>query len=455
MKCCTSWRLLTAAAVAAVALLAPTVRDQEKSESPAKAVQSASDDDEAFDRAVYLESFDFVWNKIDTVHWDPEVVGEQWDAARDKYRPKMEAANSKAEALEILNGLIAELGQSHFGIISSREYDAIQKQASRGGPGYSGITMRYLDEAFVVTEVAPDSPAAAAGVETGWQVVQATRNDDKTIAPDELISEVTDAVAHSVLRMDTGLSLAARAFAAGEIGDRLRIDFVDLDGQPVTSELELIAGPGKPAKFGNLPMMHVVSESKSLEGGIGYYRFNAFLDAPRLISDFQKVANEEHSPNGLVIDLRGNIGGLMHLTMGMCGWLVDERVPLGSMLMRGGKLDLNLNPRKPRYSRPVAVLIDECSISAAEVMSGGLKDLGAARIFGSKSAGLVLPSTVEKLPSGDGFQYAMSDYKTASGRVLELTGVVPDEEIRLTRESVRGGNDPVLSAAMAWITGQL
>jgi carboxyl-terminal processing protease len=140
--------------------------------------------------------------------------------------------------------------------------------------------------------------------------------------------------------------------------------------------------------------------------------------------------------------------------MGMCGWFVEDRIALGDVKMRNTPLSLNLNPRTPRYSAPVAVLIDECSISAAEVMSGGMQDLGIARLFGSKTAGLVLPSTVAKLPSGDGFQYAIADYQSASGRKLELNGVVPDVEISVTRESWQGGSDPVLESAVEWITKQ-
>jgi carboxyl-terminal processing protease len=142
------------------------------------------------------------------------------------------------------------------------------------------------------------------------------------------------------------------------------------------------------------------------------------------------------------------------LTMGMSGWFADERVKLGVMQMKGSPLNLVINPRKPRYTAPIAVLIDECSISAAEVYAGGLQDIGAARVFGQRSAGLVLPSNVTKLPNNDGFQYVTADYASASGRVLEGHGVEPDEPIVLTKQSLRRETDPVLAAAKRWILSQ-
>jgi carboxyl-terminal processing protease len=222
----------------------------------------------------------------------------------------------------------------------------------------------------------------------------------------------------------------------------------------VDVELELITGPGMPSKLGNLPIVHVQSDSSHLEGGVALYRFNAFLDAPRLAREFESILKHPDTTGGLIIDVRGNIGGLMLLTMGMGGWFIEDPVSLGIMEMKGTPMKIRLNPRKPRFDLPVAILTDECSISAAEVFAGGMQDLGLAKVFGSRSAGLVLPSTVARLPSGDGFQYAMAGYQSASGRTLELDGVVPDEGIELTRKMFQDGSDPVLEAAAEWIRQQ-
>jgi C-terminal processing protease CtpA/Prc len=68
--------------------------------------------------------------------------------------------------------------------------------------------------------------------------------------------------------------------------------------------------------------------------------------------------------------------------------------------------------------------------------------------------GAVLPSAIEKLPNGDGFQFAFANYVSEGGEVLEGTGVVPNTEVVPTRKALLQGRDPVLEAAIAWIRAQ-
>jgi carboxyl-terminal processing protease len=93
------------------------------------------------------------------------------------------------------------------------------------------------------------------------------------------------------------------------------------------------------------------------------------------------------------------------------------------------------------------------SASTSEFLAGGLKDLGRARIFGSRTAGAALIANVEKLPNGDGLSYAFANYISQGGEELEGVGVIPDVEVIPTREALLRGEDPALSAAIAWING--
>ena len=420
----------------------------ESAEPPPGASASEVSDD--FDHDLYQKCFEEVWSTIKNTHWDPEVYGEKWDAAKLKFQPKMDAAKSNREAIQVLTDLVDSLEQSHFGIIPARSYAAIAKGEKRGGPGYSGLTVRWVEEGFAITLVEPGSPASAAGLKAGWTLLKIQRNDKEAIEVDELLQEVREATEDSVMRTDTALGLAGTSVTSANIGDELKLTLGTPEGQ-IEKTIKLAKGPGKPAKLGNLPTTYVRFSYKPLGDEIGYIKFNAYLDPVRLITEYEKALKSPESKSGLIIDLRGNMGGMVILPMGMAGWMVEDKVALGTMEMRGTPLKLALNPRKPRYTGKVAVLIDECTISASEIMSGGLKDLGLARVFGTKSAGLVLPSTVAKLPSGDGFQYAMAGYTSASGRELEVNGVIPDEEISLTRSTLLSGKDPVVEAALSWL----
>ena len=90
-------------------------------------------------------------------------------------------------------------------------------------------------------------------------------------------------------------------------------------------------------------------------------------------------------------------------------------------------------------------------MSTSEIFAGGLKDLKLARVFGTRTPGAALPSTVEVLPNGDRFQYAFANYISVGGKPLEGAGVTPDVETPLTRSVLLEGRDPALDAAVSWI----
>lgn len=414
--------------------------------------KNVSDPKADFDKAVQLESFDQVWNTIKRAHWQPEKVGESWDAAKAKYRPQVESAESMADVRSALVGLLNTLDQSHFAIIPKTQYDEANEEKGKGGEGTCGLEIRLLDDELVVTRVFDGLPASEAGVKAGWLVkLIGKRTADEIIAGSKKVGE------QSVLRLDTAVGLVCDARTSGEVGERMAMAFVDHDGEVQLKYLELAKAPGYPGKFGNMPEFQVNFETRVIPGDIGYIAFNSFLGGPRMAKQYEDAVKawQQEGKSGLVIDLRGNRGGLMLLVNAMCGWLTDERESIGTMKMTGGNhMNMVLNPRMPRFDKPVAVLTDACSISAAEVMAGGIKDLGLGRVFGGKSAGLVLPSTVVRLPNGDGFQYAISSWDSASGESIEGIGVIPDEEILLTRETLAEDTDPVLSAAVQWIQTQ-
>ena len=155
---------------------------------------------------------------------------------------------------------------------------------------------------------------------------------------------------------------------------------------------------------------------------------------------------------GLVIDLRGNPGGVAPMAMGMAGYLIPTRgQSLGTMRFREATLNLVVSPRTPQFTGPVAVLVDGLSASSAEIFAAGLQKLGRATVFGEPSSGMALPSTWERLPNGDLIQFVTADFTDPSGARIEATGVVPDVVRPLTRAALLAGQDPALDAALAWI----
>jgi C-terminal processing protease CtpA/Prc len=234
--------------------------------------------------------------------------------------------------------------------------------------------------------------------------------------------------------------------------------------RPVTPEpppITLPATPSVPDKsdkmvsFGNLPEMRLTFESHALPDGAGYIKFNEFLDPVSIIPQFDAAIQNFAKAPGVILDLRGNPGGIGIMAMGIAGFFVkQEGQKLGEMKMRDATLKFVIFPRPETYDGPLAILVDAGSASTTEILAQGLRDLGRARIFGTRTAGAALPSDIVRLPNGDGFQFAQASYTSVKGTVLEGAGVTPDVEVRQTAEATRAGRDLVIEAADAWIHSQ-
>ncbi len=397
--------------------------------------------------ALDLASFDEVWKTIHEKHFDPTFNGVDWKAVRDELRPEVEKAGSRKEARAVIVKMIERLRQSHFGIIPSDLYGELEAEGKRKlGGGQTGIDVRVTDGQVLITAVEADSPAANAGIKTGWII---TKVDGEELGP--ALAKVEAAYKDSTQRefRETRVALSRMG---GPVGGKVKLELKDGDDQVLERELVLAEPKGTPATLGNLPTFYVRFDSRMLRPDVLYVRLSVFFDPVRVVAGLGKALKEHPEAKGLVLDIRGNPGGLGAMAMGLGGWLVEDgRQKLGTMSTRDSQLHFALNPRADAFTGPVALLIDGSSLSTSEVLAGGLKDLGRARLFGSRTGGAALPSVVVKLPNGDGFQYAIANYVSVGGKVLEGQGVAPDESVAPTRAALLRGEDPVLDAAVKWL----
>ena len=387
-----------------------------------------------------LESFEKVWTTIRDKHWEKNPGGLDWQKIHEEFRPKIERATSTREAREVMREMLGRLHETHFAIFPGNVYEDVG--ADGAGSGTAGFDTRVLDNQVIVTSIDAGSPAEKAGVHTGWAVASVDGKDLAGVV--EKIKSVPE------LRELT-LERAVEAALSGPVGGERTMIF--LDGANRERTLKLALGPprGEPSHFGNLPTEYVWFESKKF-GNTGYVRFDLFLDLSRVMGQFGQAVADCKACDGFIIDLRGNPGGIGGMAMGMAGFLEtkpDQK--LGVMYLRDASLKFVINPRAQAFGGPVAVLVDGCSASTSEIFAGGLQDLGRARIFGTKTAAAALPSYIEKLPNGDGFQYAVANYISEGGKALEANGVTPDVEVKLTRATLLEGHDPVIDAALNWI----
>jgi carboxyl-terminal processing protease len=394
------------------------------------------------------QSFEYVWKAIRDKHWQTMPGGLDWQAIHNEFRPKIEAADSMDAARDVLNQMLGRLHQSHFGVVPSELYSNVD--AAHGGDITTGIDVRVVGAQVLVTSVESGSSAFMQGVRPGWEILKIAHAD---LAP--IVAKLNQTYAGSTLR-DLMLRRAILGHLAGDGSSPIQSEFVDADGKHITKTLMPAEQKGDRVQFGYLNPMQVWFNSSRVGGGnIGYVAFNVFLDAQRVMTAFGDAVQSCDKCQGFIIDLRGNPGGIGIMAMGMAGWFIrqpDQK--LGTLYMRDTTLNFVVNPRLATYAGPLAILVDGTSASTSEIMAEGLKDLGRARIFGTRTAAAALPSLFEKLPNGDGFQYAIANYISEGGQPLEGLGVTPDAETPVTREALLAGKDPALDAAVAWIESQ-
>ncbi len=394
-----------------------------------------------------VESFDYIWNTIKDSFWDPDLMGLDWKEIGERYRPRVEKAESMARARGAMNEMLEELGQSHFAVIPREAYqDMGISGEGKGDRGETGIRARTREGKALVVSVRKGSPAERAGISQGWEITAA---GGKELS--ESIGKIKEEFRDREF-VEYIINAAVTAKLRGEPGDTLVLDFLDGEKKPRNREVILEERKGEAHKFGYLPPFYVWIDSERLDNGIGYIAFGCFFSPGRIMPEFNSAMASFQDAPGVILDLRGNPGGIAALAMGMAGWFVTEKGRyLGTLTTRETSLKLVINPRRGAFEGPAAVLVDEMSTSASEFLAGGLQAIGRARVFGVKTPGAALPSVIDKLANGDAFQYVIGNYVAEDGTRLEGRGVIPDQPVDLSREKLLKGKDPIVEAAVEWI----
>ena len=397
------------------------------------------------------ETFDAVWTIVRDSAFDPSFDRAAWDRARTELRPKAIAATTPGELRAVLRDMLGRLGLSHFAVIPATPDTPTDHVDLSAEPGFD---TRLIDRQLVVSSIEADGGAAAAGVHTGWIV----ESIDGTPAS-RLLQAIGDAMPARLAQVEAWRLAVTRL--RGPYGSRVAVTFRDGNDAAVQKSIERKGDHGEPVTVGSLPTMFVrVSASeKRTPGGrtAGVIGFNVWMAA--VDRQFQSAIDRFRGDDGIVIDLRGNPGGLAAMVMGIAGHFTPNRDTLGVMKTKDSELHFNANPRLVNaagervepYAGPLAILVDGMTGSASECFAGGMQSLGRARVFGQTSMGQALPALFDKLPNGDVLIHAWGDFVTGTGVRIEGRGVVPDTPVALTRASLLDGRDATLEAALAWI----
>ena len=327
-----------------------------------------------------------------SVYQQLDLFGTVFDRIRAQY---VEPVSAKKLIEAAINGMLTSL-DPHSSYMNAKEYSAMQVQ-TRGEFGGLGIEVS-MDQGYIkVISPIDGTPAAKAGIKPGDYIVKV---DGKSI-------------------MGLTLDKAVEAMR-GPVGSQVKLEILrkgQKDPIHVTltrDTIKLTAGKGY------------------LEGNTAVVRLTTFNDQtyPDLVAGLKKAEKEAgglSKINGVVLDLRNNPGGLLTQAIKVSNAFLNQGEIVSTRGRNPGDGERwNAKPGDLIKGKPMVVLINGGTASAAEIVTGALQDHHRAIVVGTKSFGKGSVQTIIPIKGEGAMRLTTARYYTPSGRSIQALGISPD-----------------------------
>ena len=177
----------------------------------------------------------------------------------------------------------------------------------------------------------------------------------------------------------------------------------------------------------------VVNQVKGsiVNDNIGYIPIFSFNEntSKQFKEEFEKL--QAQNIKGLIIDLRNNGGGIVSEALNIADYIADKDSVLLYEVDKNGKEEIKKAKQDPIINMPIVVLVNKNTASSSEILSGALKDLGKAKIVGTKTYGKGVIQEILTLPDGSGLKITTEEYQTPNRNKIHKIGVEPDIVVEL------------------------
>lgn len=365
-----------------------------------------------FETTKYLEIYFSLFKEINQNYVDPVSPGTLTSAAIE----------AMLKTLDPYTEYIPEGKIEDYRFLSTGEFGGI------------GASIHSFKNEIIITSVYEDGPAKKAGLKTGDIVKKVNGREFDTKSTEEF---------DVLIKGDPGSSIILEIY------------------RPYYDKKMDITIVREKIKLKN------VSYSAMLSDQIGYIRLERF--AEKAAADFGQALNQlrEKKPTSLIIDLRGNGGGLLNEAVSILSYFVSKGTYIVSTKSRESINDRTYytltNPIEPEL--PLLILVDENSASASEILAGAIQDLDRGIVYGNQTFGKGLVQNVIPLAYKAQLKITVAKYYIPSGRCIQrivynhepgnpITHTVPDS-LRHPFKTLNGrivydgaGIEPDLSTGM-------
>lgn len=294
-------------------------------------------------------------------------------------------------------GMMASLGDPYSAYYTQEEYEDLTTETTGSYKGIGVVMQQKTDTMQVeVVRCYEGAPGEKAGLLPGDIVLEVNGEDVSSMELSEVVDKVKsseDGIAHLTI-------------AREREQEELQIDV--------------------PLEEVNIPVV----DHEMLEENIGYIALYEFTEQtqPQYEAAFQEL--EEQGMERLIIDVRGNPGGLL---TSVCG-ILEDILPEGLIVYtedKDGNRQEYTCDGKNELDMPLAVLVNGNSASASEIFAGAIQDYGLGTLVGTTTYGKGIVQSLIPLSDGSAIKTTTAKYYTPKGRCIHGTGIQPDVEVEL------------------------
>jgi carboxyl-terminal processing protease len=309
-------------------------------------------------------------------------------------------------------GMLEQLMDPYSVLLTGDDYKALTEQTSGNYAGL-GIQIDVRDGWITVVAPLPETPAERAGIETGDQIIEVDGKSTEGWKNDQAVKALR-----------------------GEAGSKIVIT-VRRGGIPEPIKYRLTRAQIH---------MKSVPAGTMFEGGVGYISLNPVSETSAEELRQEIAGMKTRGMKSLIMDLRGNPGGLLDQGVKVADLFLDSRQEIVSTRgrARGSTKEFFDEARQAWPDLPIVVLVNDGTASAAEIIAGALQDHDRAVVVGAPTFGKGLVQTLFPLGEGVALKLTTARWFTPSGRTIQR--IAKDEEEQATQAAQAMVSDTVLGA---------